>query len=84
MTHEGFERRLSVVVEQLYDLLVEPLGSGVRRRRAGRLRRRREFDLAVYRPGTGVWWILKSSTGYTAFASSQWGISTDTAINKRS
>ena len=31
-------------------------------------------DLAVYRPSTGVWCILLSSTNFTKFGSAQWGL----------
>jgi hypothetical protein len=30
-------------------------------------------DVAVYRPGTGTWFILLSSTGDTAWTSGGWG-----------
>jgi hypothetical protein len=39
-------------------------------------------DIAVYRPGTGVWYILKSSTNFTVPAVYQWGISTDIPVPK--
>ena len=34
-------------------------------------------DLAVYRPSTGTWWVLKSSTNDTVSSSFSWGLSTD-------
>ena len=37
-------------------------------------------DLAVYRPSTGTWYILKSSNNYTTFMSTAWGVSTDIPI----
>jgi hypothetical protein len=37
-------------------------------------------DIAVYRPTTGVWWILKSSTNFTTSSSNQWGASTDVPV----
>jgi hypothetical protein len=30
-------------------------------------------DIVVYRPSTGHWFILKSSTGYAASVTYQWG-----------
>ena len=30
-------------------------------------------DLAVYRPSTGTWYILESSTNFTSYVSQQWG-----------
>ena len=30
-------------------------------------------DIAIYRPSTGTWWILKSSTNFTTYVSQQWG-----------
>jgi hypothetical protein len=38
-------------------------------------------DLAVYRPSTGQWFILTSSSNYTASIVQVWGDSTDTAIS---
>ena len=35
---------------------------------------------AVYRPSTGVWYILQSSTNYTTFVSQSWGLSTDIPV----
>ena len=32
---------------------------------------------AIFRPSTGTWWILKSSTNYTIYVSQQWGVSSD-------
>jgi len=34
-------------------------------------------DIAVYRPGSGVWYILKSSTNFTSAVIYQWGLSGD-------
>src|SRR4029453_8997337 len=34
-------------------------------------------DVTVYRPSTGVWWVLKSSTDATNFVTYQWGNSSD-------
>jgi len=39
-------------------------------------------DIAVWRASTGTWYWLKSSTGFTAGLSKQWGISTDVPIVK--
>ena len=35
------------------------------------------MDPAVYRPSTGVWYLLQSSTNYTTFVSQSWGLGTD-------
>ncbi len=37
-------------------------------------------DIAVYRPSTGGWYILESSTNYTNFVSHIWGLGGDTAV----
>ena len=34
-------------------------------------------DIAVYRPSDGRWWILQSSTNYTAYIAKQWGLARD-------
>jgi hypothetical protein len=34
-------------------------------------------DPTVYRPASGTWFILKSSTNYTKFVTYGWGSSTD-------
>jgi hypothetical protein len=34
-------------------------------------------DISVWRPSTGVWWVLKSSTNFTGYSAYQWGSSTD-------
>ena len=39
-----------------------------------------QSDLTVYRPSTGTWFTLKSSTNYTASASFQLGVSTDLPV----
>ena len=30
-------------------------------------------DITIFRPATGVWWILKSSTNFTNYDTYQWG-----------
>ena len=37
-------------------------------------------DIAVYRPSTGDWYILQSSTNYTTYIAQQWGLSTDIPV----
>ncbi len=37
-------------------------------------------DVAVYRPSTGTWYILKSSTNFTTWNVYQWGISGDVPV----
>ena len=37
-------------------------------------------DVAVYRPSTGTWWILESSTNDTAHLAQTWGASTDIPV----
>src|SRR4249920_3784868 len=37
-------------------------------------------DIGVYRPDTGAWYILLSSTSSTTSVSYQWGISTDIPV----
>jgi FG-GAP-like repeat len=44
---------------------------------AGRLRRGRKTDIAVYRPSDGTHYILLSSANFTTYGSHQWGVSTD-------
>ena len=34
-------------------------------------------DVAVYRPPTGTWWILKSSTNFSSYFPQSPGLSTD-------
>ena len=38
---------------------------------------------AVYRPSTGTWWILKSSSNFTNYYSQQWGFSADIPVSQR-
>ena len=33
-------------------------------------------DVAVYRPATGIWYVLRSSTNFTAYVAYQWGART--------
>lgn len=37
-------------------------------------------DMAVYRPSTGSWYVLLSSTNNTTFITVRWGTSTDTPV----
>jgi uncharacterized repeat protein (TIGR03803 family) len=37
-------------------------------------------DIAIYRPGTGRWYVLLSSTNSATYVSYQWGVSTDTPV----
>jgi YVTN family beta-propeller protein len=37
-------------------------------------------DIAVFRPSTGMWYILKSSTGFTGWSGYPWGIGTDVPL----
>ena len=39
-----------------------------------------EYDLTLYRPSTGTWRILESSTGYAQSMNIQWGLSTDVPV----
>jgi hypothetical protein len=34
-------------------------------------------DVAIYRPSTGVWWVLLSSTAFSTALVQQWGVDTD-------
>jgi hypothetical protein len=40
-------------------------------------------DLAVYRPSTGWWYILTSSSNYTSYIAQPWGESTDVPLLRR-
>ena len=42
-----------------------------------------KIDPAVYRPSTGVWYVLQSSTNYTKYVAQQWGVSTDVPVPRR-
>jgi len=37
-------------------------------------------DLTVFRPSTGFWFTLRSSSRYATYSSVQWGLSTDTLV----
>ena len=37
-------------------------------------------DIAVYRPSTGQWFILTSSSDFTSYVSYNWGVSTDVPL----
>lgn len=36
-----------------------------------------QVDLAVYRPGTGTWFVLSSWSGFTRFVAVRWGATGD-------
>jgi hypothetical protein len=40
-------------------------------------------DLAVFRPSTGSWFVLKSSTNFSTYYTFNWGISSDIPIDRR-
>ena len=40
----------------------------------------RRPDKAVWRPSTGYWYILQSSTSYATYLAQQWGLSTDITV----
>ena len=40
----------------------------------------RRTDIAVYRPASGMWYILTSTSGYTSAMSFQWGLPGDIPI----
>ena len=42
-----------------------------------------KVDPAIFRPSTGGWYVLKSSSNYTTSFGVLWGLSTDVPINKR-
>jgi hypothetical protein len=37
-------------------------------------------EVAIYRPPTGIWYILNSSTNFSNYSSYQWGVSTDVPV----
>ena len=37
-------------------------------------------DIAVYRPSSGVWYVLGSGSDHTTYVATAWGISTDTPV----
>jgi hypothetical protein len=37
-------------------------------------------DVAVFRPASGVWYVLRSSTNFTTFGAYAWGVSTDIPV----
>jgi Subtilase family/FG-GAP-like repeat len=39
-----------------------------------------KVDLAVFRPSSSTWYIKQSSSGYSTFATYQWGLSTDVPV----
>ena len=40
-------------------------------------------DIAVYRPTTAGWWILKSATSFSTYSTYGWGLAGDAPILKR-
>ena len=62
-----------------------PSGIALRRATAGAGARAdfdgdRKTDLAIYRPSTGTWWVLRSSSDYTTYSTTQWGIDGDIPV----
>jgi hypothetical protein len=47
---------------------------------AGDFDRDQMTDVTVYRPSTGVWYVLQSSTNYTTYATLSFGLSTDVPV----
>ena len=39
-----------------------------------------KVDLTIFRPNTGTWFVLQSSTNYTNYSSTAWGASTDIPV----
>jgi hypothetical protein len=39
--------------------------------------------VAIWRPSTGVWYVLQSGTGFTTSAAQPWGINGDIPILQR-
>jgi len=37
-------------------------------------------DIAVYRPSTGTWYVLRSSTNFTAYSAYQFGLPADVPV----
>jgi hypothetical protein len=37
-------------------------------------------DIAVYRPATGIWYVLLSSTNSATYVAYQWGVSSDIPV----
>ena len=38
-------------------------------------------DIAVYRPATGIWYVLLSTTNSASYISYQWGVNTDMPVS---
>jgi Matrixin len=37
-------------------------------------------DITTYRPATGTWYVLKSTTNYASYTGYQWGVSSDVTV----
>ena len=68
------------VEHEQHELRSVSMGPERRHRRPGRLRRRRQDRLAVYRPSDGTWHIRTSSSGYATIVTAQFGLPGDIAV----
>ena len=68
------------VVRELLDLPVAQWGESIDFPVPGDYDGDGKTDLAIFRPATGTWWILQSSSTYSTYQSQQWGESTDVPV----
>jgi hypothetical protein len=61
------------VDHQLFHVLLGLVGTGADVPVLGDYDGDGKIDIAVYRPATGGWYILRSSANFTTFLSSSWG-----------